>query len=116
MSPEELAHNLDQLTGAQGLDSLLLPYASAFLAMREALRRVHGVLGFTRVPDPDTFCDEWCADCGQPYETRPGCDPSPECDSCAQGILEAAREERLSVAFAIAQADALLNPKGGERG
>ena len=43
---------------------------------------------YAHVPDADDVCG--C--CGEFVQTRDGCDPSPECDLCAQTIQRNIRE------------------------
>jgi hypothetical protein len=57
-----------------------------------SLAREEGLRGILEIEQDDEREDDICARCGDRYMTRPGADPSPECDPCAQAILYSARE------------------------
>jgi chromosome segregation ATPase len=56
-----------------------------------ALREYREILTIPHNSSPEDLEDEVCCRCGEPYNTRPGCDASPECDPCAQEVLGLAR-------------------------
>jgi DNA-directed RNA polymerase subunit RPC12/RpoP len=51
--------------------------------------------------DDDPGDDYVCCECGAEYSLHDGCDPTPECDSCAHDLLQAARHS-LGAALALA--------------
>jgi DNA-directed RNA polymerase subunit RPC12/RpoP len=64
------------------------------IAQRDALARdLRAAREALMLANPENVeCDsDFCAECGELYELRDGCDPTPECDRCAHALLAKVR-------------------------
>jgi hypothetical protein len=63
---------------------------------------------------PEDMEDEVCSRCGGPYNLRPGCEVSGECDPCAQEVLSLARESIARATSSVGEKPARATAGQGE--